>query len=127
MFAEATRRKLRWSTDVGNMSVEHLWELPLTGKKVNLDDLAKALNKEIKENAEESFVNKKSTANKVLELKFNIVKHIIEYRLNEQDARKGQRERKKRKDAIMAIIADKETEDLKDKSIEDLKKELESL
>lgn len=43
IFEQASREKVRFQTQVGQVSVEDLWELPLSSKanKPNLDDIAK--------------------------------------------------------------------------------------
>ena len=56
LFERATRQKLRFETTSGNISVEDVWSLPLSSGKLNLNDLAKALNKEIKTFDEEDFI-----------------------------------------------------------------------
>ena len=58
MFEKATRRKLRFTSAAGLLSTEDLWDLPLTSAtgKANLDDIAKALNRRLKDAEEVSFV-----------------------------------------------------------------------
>lgn len=64
-FEKATRLRLRFETSRGNLNVEDLWRLPLA----ELDKLAIALNKQLKESSEESFIKAKSKDNKLLELR----------------------------------------------------------
>ena len=122
MFEQAAKLKLRYETKRGNISTEDLWDLPLTSTAgVSLDDLAKLLNKAVKDNEEESFVVKKSATNTILDLKFSIVKHVIEERLAEIERKADEAATKARKDKILGIIADKEDDELKGESIAKLK------
>lgn len=128
MFEKATRQKLRFASAAGMLSVEDLWDLPLQSRtRVDLDTIAKAVNKEIKTTEEESFVAPISVENTSLTLKMGILKHIISVKLEEQDAAKTLKEKNERKKHIMAIMADKQDEELKGKSLDELKKELEAL
>lgn len=123
MFVKASRLKLRFSTSKGLISVEDLWDLPLTA----LDTIAKNLNKEVKESAEESFIKMKTSASTLATLRFEIVKYIIEVKLNEAEAAQKRAENKERKAQILALIAEKQNKELSEKSIADLMKELEGL
>ena len=123
MFEEASRLKLRFNSTKGMATGEDLWDLPLLSRTgVDLDSLAKSLNKAVKESGEESFVLKKNEINSILELKFEIVKRVIEVKIEEAEARDKAADNKAKKEHIMSIIADKESDDLKGKSIKDLKK-----
>ena len=67
MFEQASRLKLRFTTARGSLSVEDLWDLPLTSTtgKPNLDDIAKSLNRELRATSEEtSFVEPNATPRK---------------------------------------------------------------
>lgn len=121
-FIEASRMKLRFETPKAMISVEDLWDIPMTSRTVgvSLDDIAKGLNRKIKESEEESFVVKRSTKNKELELKFEIVKYIIGVRLNEIEQAKKVKENAQQREKILSLIADKEDEELKSKSKEEL-------
>ena len=128
IFEEAVRLKLRFGTIKGSISVEDLYDLPLLHRTgADLDTVAKSLNKLVKESGEESFVVKKTTTNSVLELKLDIVKHVIETKLEEVEARERLRENKSKKERLMSLLADKEDEALKGKSAEEIKKLIEEL
>lgn len=127
MFERASRLKLRFETQVGNLTVEDLWDLPLTSRGASLDTLAKAINKAVKESAEESFVVKKSATDTIIGLKLDIVKHVIEVKLVEAEISEKEVETKAKKERIMAIIADKEDDALKVKSADELKELLDNL
>jgi hypothetical protein len=125
MFEEAARLKLRFQTDRGLLTVEDLFELPLTSKtgRPNLDSIAIALDKEIRNTGEAvSFVNPEasSEANKVLNLKFDIVKHIIGVRIAERDAAAAEQKRREDKQKILAVIARKQDQQLEGKPLEEL-------
>lgn len=125
MFEIATRMKYRFSTNAGNLSTEDLWDLPLTSvKNVSLDSVARSLSRTLKEDQEESFVVKKSSACEVTETKLEIVKHIISVKLAERDRRQTAEAVKVEKVKLLNIIAEKEGEALKGESIDDLKKRL---
>lgn len=122
-FEQATRLKLRFDTAKGQLSTEDVWDLPLTSANgVSLDGLAKQLNKAVKESAEESFVVKKTKANAELELRFDIVKHIIAVRLKEAEDRANEAAVKAKKARILDIIANKEDDELASLPVSELKK-----
>jgi len=128
MFEKASRLKLRFQSTAGMLTVEDLWELPLTRTSgTSLDSIAKAVNKELKDTAEESFVTTATAANTELALKLDILKYIISVKLQEAENRKTAAEKRERKAHIMQLIADKQDEELRGKSLEDLQKELDQL
>lgn len=125
MFEQASRLSLRFETRNGNITTEDLWNLPLiSSTRICLDSIAKSLNKELKESEEESFVVAKTKGNQITELKFSIVKHIINIKLQENEANKNEKVIKQQKEKILGIIANKEEEELYKKSKEDLLKVL---
>lgn len=121
MFEKASRLKLRFNTTKGSIGIEDLWDLPLTSRsKVNLDDIAKGLSRELKQCEEESFVVQQSSANEILCLKFDLVKHIIGVRLEEAKAKESQAVNQAKKDKLSRLIEQKGDEALAGKSIEEL-------
>lgn len=121
MFEKASRVKLRYSTNRGVLSVEDLWDLSLE----QLDPIAINLNKRLKESQTESFI--KTRTKDTTELKFNIVKHIIDVKLQEQEERTVAAEKKAKRQKILDLMAKKQDAELESKSYEELAKELEAL
>ncbi len=131
IFEKATRLKLLFSTSKGGSSlkVEDLWDLPLTSTvgRVNLDDIAKALNKQLKSGDEVSFVEPERKSDERIQLAFDVVRHVINVKLAENAAAKAERDRLEKKQRLMEIIASKQDKALMDKPLEELMKELEAL
>lgn len=128
MFEKATRLKLRYESTRGALSTEDLWDLPLTSTNgPSLDNLAQGLSKQLKETTTESFVVKTTVADSTLQLKFDVVKHIIDVRLAERDKAALAKETKEKKERILSIISRKQDETLENTSLEDLQKMVASL
>lgn len=125
MFEQASRLKIRFETTRGQVSAEDLWDLPLTSgtSKPNLDDIAKGIHRELRNSAEtESFVTPASgSGNDELQLKFDVVKHVIDVRVAERNAAAEAAKRRENKQRILEIVAMKEDESLRGKSLEELK------
>lgn len=128
MFEQAARMKLRFATSAGTLTVEDLWDLPLTSKtgKPNLDDIAKDLHEVVSDN-EVSFVEKPAPRDKGALLGFEIVKHIIKVLVEERDAAKAAIDKKAKKQKILEILAAKQDDKLKEATPEQLQKMLEDL
>lgn len=127
MFEKASRIKLRFPTEIGELAVEDLWDMPLQNNSLSLDNLARQLHREVKENDEaESFVTPLSTKDQVVVLQFDIVKHIIKVKLDEKAAAVDKEAEKAKKQQILGIIADKQKEQLAGKSVDELKEMLKS-
>jgi hypothetical protein len=128
MFEKASREKFRFETNKGNLTVEDLWDLPLTSRSgPSLDNIAQSLHKKMKDNEEVSFVVKSTKPKNSYEDKFNVVKHIIDIRLAEHDAALTAKANKDRKNRILELIAKKKDEADMGKSIEELTALAESL
>lgn len=125
IFERATRERFRFNSPKGPLSVEELWELPLTSKtgQANLDDIAIGLNSEIEKGTKVSFVKKGNVADQNLELarrKLDIVTAIIEVKLSEADKAKRAKTIRERNQRIMELIAKKDAEIDEGKSREEL-------
>lgn len=120
-FEQASKLKLRFATDRGWISTEDLWDLPLINSRVSLDNVAKGLNRELKSSEEESFVTKKSSADEITSLKFEIVKHIISVKMDEIEVNEKKVINMAKKNRILAILAAKEDAELEGKSADELK------
>lgn len=100
-----------------------MWDLPL----IQLDNIAIALNKKLQESKTESFIKTRTKDTTELELKFNIAKHIIDVKLQEQEDRLLESEKKAKRQKILDLMAKKQDAELEGKSLEELAKELEAL
>lgn len=129
LFILAARSKFRFVSPVGQqISAEDLWDLPLSGKGANLDDIAKSLYKQLKEaDGEVSFVKPAVKATTEIQAKFDIVKYVIEVKMEERDARNAAELKAATKQKISGLIAQKQDQDLAGKSVEELTALLQSL
>lgn len=131
LFQLAARKKFRFTSPKGELTVEDLWDIPLTstGGKANLDDVAKALYVQVKSTAEAvSFVNPTGTAaNAELQAKFDLVKNIIETRVKERDEAASEAQRRLEKQRLLELIAKKEDQSLENETVEQLRARVEKL
>ena len=110
IFEKATREKFRYPSTKGLLTTEQLWELPLTAKSgFSLDDVAKAVNAELKAIDTESFVaTETNPAKAALEAKLEVVKHVIAVRLAEDQAAKAAAAKKLEKEKLLAVLGRKQ-------------------
>jgi hypothetical protein len=117
-FERATKQKLRFDTALGRINVEDLWDIPLE----QLDQLAQELHKEVESGEEVSFIEAKkpTAAFTELKLKFDVVKRVIEVRLAAQKKAEKAAATKAKKQRLLALIEEKQDEELKGKSLDEL-------
>ncbi len=131
VFQEASRKKVRFKSSLGNLSTEDLWSLPLVSKNrdANLNDIAKRLSKAMRELDEDNFVTEMTNDDKLseLKLKFKVVTSIITCKEEENENRKRLAEAKEKKSKILDIIKTKQDKDLEKLSIKELTKLAENL
>jgi len=125
MFEHASRLKLRYeSFNHGGMNTEDLWDISLN----ELDYVAKELFRKLNEiNDVESFINKTTKTDTLTQLKFDIVKHIIDTRHAEVDKAEQAEIIAQKKKKIMNIIERKRDDELVNSDIADLEKMLTEL
>ncbi|WJJ54098.1 hypothetical protein [Escherichia phage AV101] len=118
MFDKATRMKLRFESNKGLLSIEQVWDLSLTA----LNEMAKGLSRQVKaaETDEEDFIGTKSNVDSELQLRFDVVKHIIGVKLKERDDSREAAERKANNQVILELIQRKKQQELESKSVEEL-------
>ena len=119
-FKLACQQKLRFQTSKGLLSTEQLWDLSLE----DLDVLAVSLDSEHKESGKKSFLNKTSVKDKTAKLKFDVVLDVLHTKDEEiQNAQAASKDKEHNK-KIIALIAEKQDESLKGKSIKQLEEML---
>ncbi|MCX4239444.1 hypothetical protein [Paraliomyxa miuraensis] len=129
IFEQASRLRIRFESAKGLLTVEDLWVLPLTSDKgkVNLDDIARGLNKQIQAANETSFVEPTTGPNENLAVAFEVVKHVIKVLITEREAAVLAAQREEKKKLILAALADAENKELTSGSIEELRAKLAAL
>lgn len=128
-FLIAVRNKYRFASPRGDLTVEQLFDLPLSSNSgFDLDTIAKNINTALKAVREESFVN--VTSNPVKDHAENMletVKAVITIKQAEADKATKMRERGQKRQRIYEVLAQKKDQALLAASEEDLLKELEAL
>jgi len=129
IFEYAARHKIRFASPRGELSVEQLWDVPLRSKDdFNLNTVAKATNKALKDATEESFVETNRTALHVrLEVALDLVKHVIETKINDEETAKKRADNKLEREKLLAILAEKQAGKLSALTEEEVKKRIEAL
>jgi hypothetical protein len=120
MFEQAARMKLRFDTPRGALSAEDLWDLPLTSTRgPSLNDIAIGLHHALKHDTV-SFVDDERPDPR-LQLGFDIVKHVIDVRKEENRIAAEARAKAEQKQKILGILARKEDAELEGKSMDELR------
>ena len=129
IFEYATRNKLRFASLRGELTVEQLWDIPLRSRDdFNLNIVAKAASKALKEISEESFVETtKTPAHTRLEMAMEIVKYVIETKLAEEETAKTRAANKQEKEKLLQILAEKQDGKLSELSEKELQKRIAAL
>lgn len=123
IFEQASRLKLTFNTNKGQLSVEHLWDLSLE----SLDTIAKAVNRELKASEEESFVKTRTKSNTELTLKLDILKRVIEVKLEEAETKKNKAAKGAQLALLKELQANKQLQDLQSLSTEEIAKRIAEL
>lgn len=125
IFEQASRMKFRFPSPLGPLATEDLWQLPLTSAtgKANLNDIGKALNKQVRDTGEENFVpvagQTASDTTKIVAL--DIVKRVIEVKLAENAAKASVEATKTQNQRILEILAQKQDHALTEKTEDELR------
>lgn len=110
IFEVASRQKLRFATGKGLLSVEDLWDLPLSSPsgKVSLNEIAIELHRELRSVSEiVSFVDDSAKPDQTIQLRFDLVKHVIEQRKRENAEAAAAKTRAETKQQLLAALAKK--------------------
>ena len=124
LYKKAAQVKLRIQTCKGLLSVEDVWGLSLANLDASIRSLAPLVKKYQTEDSDLDFLSSnsdtKSEEISLLELSFEILKDVYITKKEEANAKAKARETKEFNQRIMSLIAEKQENSLKDKSIEEL-------
>lgn len=116
-FKLASQQKLRFQTPKGLLSVEQLWDLSLA----ELDALAVSLEQEHATSAKKSFLTKSTPKDKTAKLRFDVVLDVLNTKAEAEAEAAQKLEDKAHNEKILGMIAEKQDESLKGKSVTQLK------
>lgn len=119
LFIKASRQKLTFNYR-GTITTDDLWDLSLN----DLDKIYSNINKNYEESKTKGLLDR-VTIDSTDTLKLAIVKHIFEVKQKELDVAKNAAAKKERQQYLLSIINQKQDDELKGKSIEELKALLE--
>lgn len=117
-FLEASRRKLRFATSRGSLTVEQMWDVPMT----TLSECIKSLRKKLNAGAEEEleFLDEKVVVDKDDKIAFEVLKEVYILRKEEKASEQKKAESKAQNQKIMELIAQKRDQSLANKTEEEL-------
>lgn len=129
LFIKATRRAYRWSSPRGLLSVEQLWELPLTHRSgFDLDHVGRELLASIKNMGEESLIsNEPDTAKVEAQERLEVLKAIIATRQEERRVAEARALRAEKRREIRVALSELEANELKQASRDELLERLAQL
>jgi hypothetical protein len=120
MYKKASQIKLRFLTNVGQLSVEQLWDLTPS----QLSNAIKAVKKVLKKNDDDelSFLEDTKVVDVENQLRFDILKDVYLTKQDEAEKLKDAADVKAHNEKINSLIAEKQEGKLREMSIEDLEK-----
>jgi hypothetical protein len=132
IFMQASRNKLRFQTTKGALSVEQLWDLPLTSTTgaVSLDSIAVEVFSRLENAPVTSFVRTAPVLTKDQQddtLRLDVLKAIIEIKQAENSARLAASEKAEKKRKLLELLAKKQEASLESLSEAEILKQLEAL
>lgn len=128
MFELAIRKKLRWQSIRGPMSIEELWDLPLTSKdNFNLDFIGLAADEAQKVTGRSLVKKEKSPEEALASLRFDIVKYIIDTKIEEEAKAAKRASNRKEREKLKEILEQKQGEKLLGLSEVELQKRIAAL
>ena len=123
MYKKALKMKLRFATTKGKLTTEDLFDLSLT----DLNNIAIALDKKLSETPRKSFISDITPDTEEDELRFNIVKDVINTKLIERSNAQNAKAKAAEKAQLLEILHRKENQALENLSVDELKAKLAAL
>jgi len=126
IFETAARQKLRISSERGHLTVEQLWDLPLSSAKgISLDSIGRDIQRELREITEESLVETRPSPQKaMLTLILDVIKHIIATKQSENAAFQAAGKRTMERKKLLDILASKKDAELSEMTVEQINSRL---
>lgn len=128
VFEKASRQKLRFASARGDLTVEDLWDLPLTSRNgFDLNVVAQKANAEVKASGEESFVGESTPASATAVLKLDVVKSVIATKIAERDAEVARKDKRQKRERLLELLANKEDAALQELTPDQIREQIAAL
>jgi hypothetical protein len=125
LFIKASREKWRFQTTKGEVMVEDLWDYETDSDRPNvttLDTIAVAIDQQLTNAPKKSFVKTRSSANIKLELQLELLKYIIQVKMEEKAAKNLRKAQLEKLSLLRELEAEDQIKALKEMSPEERKK-----
>lgn len=125
----ALREKARFQSSKGLLSIEQLWDVPLRSRDgFDLNAIAKGINSELKAASEENFVDvTKNAAKDRNSTLMEIVKYVIDTKLEEEQAAKDRAARLAERNRLLEALSKKQDAAIDNLSEAAIKRRIEAL
>ena len=124
IFEYAAKNKLRFATERGLLTAEDLFDIKLSNQAgPSLDKIAISLDEELSK-TEKSFVKKVTPQNKELQIKLDIVKHVISVKQDQEEAKVAAAARATQRRILQEAIAKKKLKAIDNADLASLEAEL---
>ena len=124
IFEYAAKNKLRIATERGLLTAEDLFDIKLSNQAgPSLDKIAISLDEELSK-TEKSFVKKVTPQNTELQIKLDIVKHVISVKQDQEEAKVAAAARATQRRILQEAIAKKKLEAIDNADLASLEAEL---
>jgi hypothetical protein len=129
LFEYVTRNKIRFASARGELSAEQLWDVPLRSRDdFNLEAVAKAASKALREVQEETFVESaRSAEHDRRETILDVIKYVIGAKLGDEKAAERRAKNRVEKERLVAILADKQAGKLSELTEKELQRRIAAL
>lgn len=129
LFLVASKKKYRFMSSRGPLTVEQLWDLPLTvADGFDLNSVAREQARLLSDLQQQDFVGtQNSTAVTAATDKLDIVKYVIKSKQDEAEVRRAAADNRQRRETLLAALEQKETAALQALTPEQLRAEIAKL
>lgn len=122
-YKTALMKKYRYPSSKGYLSTEDLFDCALT----QLNEIAKAINKTVKDAGEEDFIKTSTRQETLAKLQLEVVLDVIAEKIEQRDQANLVKARAAEKQKLLALLDSKKDEALSALSVEELEKQLAAL
>ncbi len=125
LFEIAARRKFRFPSSKGDLTVEQLFDVPLQSRNgFDLNSVAKSCSAAVKAAGEENFVGTQTPGQEELVQKLDLVKHVIKVKLDETAAAETALARRQQARKLEDLLGRKEDQALETLTPDEIKAQL---